>query len=125
MSSHEGYHQTRINGECFLTHRLIWEGANGPIPDGMLVDHRDCNTRNNDPANLRLATHHQNLANTGKRSTNKSGLKGLSWNSHWGYWQGRVGYQGKVHTKSGDLLTVVAWLFTTREELHGEFARHH
>ena len=33
-------------------HREIWKAANGPIPEGALIHHRDGNTLNNDIANL-------------------------------------------------------------------------
>lgn len=32
-----------INSQKVLVHRLTWEWANGPIPEGMTVDHKDCN----------------------------------------------------------------------------------
>mgnify|MGYP001546247430 CR=1 FL=1 len=38
--THDGYGQKRINGVGHYTHRLAYEGANGPIPEGMFVLHR-------------------------------------------------------------------------------------
>ena len=35
-------------------HRLVWFEANGPIPDGFHVHHKDEDKTNNDPANLEL-----------------------------------------------------------------------
>lgn len=49
-------------------HRLVWERANGPIPEGMVIDHKDRNGFNNQKENLRLATSKQN-------SYNRSGCK--------------------------------------------------
>ena len=34
-----GYGRTPANGKQTLTHRLAWELANGPIPDGLFVLH--------------------------------------------------------------------------------------
>ena len=39
-----------------IAHRWIWERANGPIPDGYEIHHRDGDALNNDPANLQLVT---------------------------------------------------------------------
>jgi hypothetical protein len=41
------------------------------------VDHINCIKDDNRISNLRLATRHQNLANTRVRKTNKLGLKGV------------------------------------------------
>lgn len=35
----EGYVKVRSNGRQFWAHRLVWEQANGPIPDGFVVGH--------------------------------------------------------------------------------------
>ena len=34
-----GYGQIGVDGKLMLTHRLAWELANGPIPDGLCVCH--------------------------------------------------------------------------------------
>lgn len=34
-----GYPQRRENGETVRRHRAAWEDVNGPIPDGMVIDH--------------------------------------------------------------------------------------
>src|SRR5664279_3748113 len=50
-----------------LAHRWIWEQANGPIPAGMEIHHRDHDALNNDIKNLMCVTpewhdnHHQRL----------------------------------------------------------------
>lgn len=42
-------------------HRVAWELANGPIPDGMVVRHRCDNPPCVDPAHLELGTQEQNI----------------------------------------------------------------
>src|SRR5215471_4035343 len=37
-----------------LLHRRVWSDANGPIPEGFEIHHRDSDWRNNDPTNLEL-----------------------------------------------------------------------
>lgn len=43
-------------GKMRLGHRVIWEKANGPIPDGCEVHHIDHDTSNNDLENLLVVT---------------------------------------------------------------------
>lgn len=49
----------RINlpdGSRVLEHHLVWEAANGPIPDGMVVHHRNEDKTDNRLENLQLLT---------------------------------------------------------------------
>lgn len=39
-----------------LAHHIIWEEANGPIPEGYEIHHIDHNKQNNDLENLKLLT---------------------------------------------------------------------
>lgn len=61
-AEHEAtYLQVRSMVECnrvhALAHRLVWLHFNGPIPDGMTINHKDGNKHNNHPSNLELATY--------------------------------------------------------------------
>ncbi len=47
----------------YSVHRFIWECFNGPIPDGLEVDHIDGDPKNNKLENLRLGTHKANCNN--------------------------------------------------------------
>lgn len=48
----------RIDGKrrTISRHREVWEQAHGPIPEGMIVHHRDHDKRNNALSNLQLMT---------------------------------------------------------------------
>lgn len=105
-------------------HIQVWEAANGPIPKGYYIDHIDANPLNDALDNLRLALPKENSWNMKTPKSNTSGLKGLSWSKEREMWRGTVTAEGKQHNfRSRDLLEVVAWIYRTRRELHGQFAR--
>src|SRR5450759_2897260 len=60
-------------------HRWVWEQANGPIPDGYEIHHRDFNPANNELSNLELVTsewhnnYHQRLRE--KHRINEQGIE--------------------------------------------------
>lgn len=109
-------------------HRIIWEMFNGPIPDGMLVDHKDGNPWNNHRVNLRLATHRQNLQNRKVSRNSASGVKGVWWNARKKRWQAYI----TTGSKSGRK-TIYLGMFVNKSDaalryneeaikMHGEFA---
>lgn len=71
----DGVIDVKVYGVLYKAHRIIWEMRYGPIPEGMVVDHRDGNKSNNRLDNLRLATHAQNIHN--QRAFNSLGVKGV------------------------------------------------
>lgn len=94
-------------------------------PDGMEVDHQDCDGLNNQRKNLRVCTHAQNLYNRKKTSNNKSGYKGVCWHEEGKKW---------MAVARKDKQTIYLGLFKDPEdaaraydakarELFGEFAR--
>lgn len=44
-----------------LVHRLVWEAFNGPIPEGLQINHLDENKHNNSLTNLSLVTQRENM----------------------------------------------------------------
>ena len=83
-------------GKSWKAHRIIWEMVNGPIPEGMLVDHKDRDPFNNRISNLRLATRSQNNSNCKRRKSNKSGYHGVTWCEDLMKWHPRLKVNGKV-----------------------------
>lgn len=71
-------------------HRLSWALANGPIPDGLFIDHVCHNTLCVRPEHLRLATNKQNLENRGAQANSKSGVRGVNWHKAAGKWRAVV-----------------------------------
>ena len=50
------YKHVTIDGKTRPEHCVVWEAANGPIPEGYVVHHIDGNGRNNDLSNLTIMT---------------------------------------------------------------------
>lgn len=51
----DAYLHRRIGGrkgKMRLAHHIVWEQANGPIPEGMEIHHLDENKKNNDLENI-------------------------------------------------------------------------
>lgn len=68
-----------IDKEIYRAHRLAFLYMTGAAP--YHVDHKDRDGTNNRWDNLRSASKQSNAANTGKRSDNTSGYKGVSYRS--------------------------------------------
>ncbi len=93
-----GYGHARSGGEPQRAHRLAYELAKGPIPEGLLIDHL-CHTPSCVRAeHLRLATFKQNRENlAGSYASSKSGIRGVWWNKRNRKWQCQVGHNGKQY----------------------------
>nr|WP_302597842.1 NUMOD4 motif-containing HNH endonuclease [uncultured Cellulosilyticum sp.] len=44
----------------FLVHRLVYENFISEIPEGLVINHKDMNRKNNDIKNLELISQHEN-----------------------------------------------------------------
>ena len=79
-----GYIDIYYNPKRLAAHRVIWVMHNGPIPDGMMMDHVNGVRSDNRLQNLRLATNRENQWNIiagGRTSKKGNGLpKGVYWN---------------------------------------------
>ncbi len=89
-----GYLRTkvRIDGKAaqVMLHRIVWESAYGPIPDGLQVNHRNGMKADNRLANLELVTARENTEHafaTGLREKVRThcrkGHKLSGWNIYW------------------------------------------
>ena len=72
-----GRHVIGIGGKLFLRSRLVWIGHNGPIPEGMQIDHINRNPKDDRIENLRAVTHRQNQQNRSNQSEYGVGVSRL------------------------------------------------
>ncbi|WP_061807664.1 HNH endonuclease signature motif containing protein [Serratia grimesii] len=92
----KGYIRVMVNRKFYLAHRIIYELHNGPIPDGMQIDHLDGNRTNNAIENLRVSSSSTNQRNKSKQSNNTSGVTGVCFDKSSCKWLARI-----CHTNLG------------------------
>jgi len=94
----QGYGEMRIAGKLVAAHRISYELHVGPIPVGLLVDHR-CHVKSCvAPSHLRAVSYKANAENRdGARKGSKSGEWGVSWHKKTGKWCARVRHNGVIH----------------------------
>ena len=92
----QGYWRIRINGKLYTAHRLAWLYCYGQFPD-CEIDHINGDKSDNRLCNLRIATKKQNQENVTERIDNKSGCRGVFWNTGQQKWTAQVGHCGKRH----------------------------
>jgi len=121
----KGYRCVRIFNRSYLEHHVIWAVVHGEWP--IALDHRFGVERGNGISNLRRATQAQNMQNTKKRRDNKSGFKGVSWDSVNEKWVVRIRMLGGGKYQNigrFDDPSVAHDAYCRRAvELYGEFAR--
>ena len=119
-----GYKFNGFKGETYKTHRLIFFMHHGYLPK--FVDHIDNDRLNNRIENLRAATASQNSWNQRKRSTNTTGIKGISWSERSKRWRARcmVNYKSYFVGSFKTIDEAANAIKAFRAENHKEFARH-
>lgn len=85
------YHVVTVDQYRYLAHRLAFFYFHGWWPDE--IDHINRNPSDNRIENLCASSRHDNMMNTGKRSNNTSGFKGVHWYPQTKKW--RAGYRHK------------------------------
>lgn len=120
-----GYIGIRLLGVCHAAHRLAWLWMTGTWPK-FEIDHINSDPSDNRWANLRDATHAQNLANRkGPASHNKHGTKCVWWDGRRKRWRAAIVKEGRAEHLG---------YFTSQESaraaynlvapvVHGQFAR--
>lgn len=61
----------------FLMHRLVYENFISEIPEGLVINHKDLNRKNNDIKNLELTTQHENNQLKSNNKLDKSKVQAI------------------------------------------------
>lgn len=57
----DGYGVVGVQGKRQMVHKVVWEDVNGPVPEGMQLDHKCKNEPCWNPEHLRLVTPRENV----------------------------------------------------------------
>ena len=118
-----GYIVLCVDRTFFRAHRLAWFYYYGEWPIGD-VDHINRNRSDNRISNLREASRSDNICNSSKRSDNKTGVRGVSFNPRSKNYTVKIEKSGCVFVQHGvkdlDKAKQIAEGFI--KQLHGEFA---
>lgn len=119
-----GYRRVYFEGRRYLAHRLAWFYVFGVWPTHQ-IDHRDGNGLNNRISNLREATTCEQNQNRRMCRSNKSGVKGVSWNKSNQRWHAQIEANGVARHLGSYLTKEDAGKAYEQAalKLHGEFAR--
>lgn len=119
-----GYGKFKTGGKSTLAHRYAWERDNGPIPEGLVIDHACHNTACVNIEHLRLATPTENTRNlNGAGANNKySGVRNVGKMGN--RWRVRITKDGTVHAFGcyDTIEQAQAVAESGRAKLFGEFA---
>ena len=119
-----GYGRLRVNGRVVSAHRYAWERVNGPIPDGLILDHTCYERSCVNVDHLRLATRQQNTqSRSGATPGRIHDLPRGVYRSGRGY-MARVVHNGTPHHLGsfGTVEEASAAAQNKRALLYGEFA---
>ena len=94
-----GYLVGYVNKVRFFSHRVIWALHAGQWPQ-QFIDHINHDGRDNRIANLREASHQQNMSNSKSRKNSTSNFVGVSWDGQRDKWSAQISADGD-HTHLG------------------------
>lgn len=119
----DGYVIVGLYGRLYLAHRLAWLWMTGKWPE-MHVDHINRSKGDNRFANLRQASVPQNLANSGPRTSSKTGIKGVSWCASTQKWRATITVNGRQKSlgRHRELEAAMAAYQAEATRLYGQYA---
>ena len=116
-----GYKKVTIKNKQYYVHRIIYMMHYGILPK--LIDHRDCNPKNNLVENLREATHSQNTINHKGKNKASSGIRNVSFNKQRNKYcvYLKVNQKSKFFGNFDDLELAELVAFEARRKYYGKF----
>jgi hypothetical protein len=93
----QGYGRIGAYGTVKVAHRISYEFAMEPIPEGMVIDHICHNESCVRPSHLRACTQKQNNEHKAQEGFSSSGIRGVTWHKQHKKWYARVGHFGRLH----------------------------
>lgn len=91
----KGYGQFYLDGKDVSAHIVAYEWANGPVPEGLVLDHKDCVRNCVRPSHLQPVTQRQNTENlSGAHKDSKSGVRGVYWHKGRNRWRAEASSHG-------------------------------
>ena len=104
-----------VDGKKRYAHRVVWESAHGPIPDGMQIDHINGIKNDNRLENLRCVTVQQN-------QYNRADVKGFTWDKWSGKWKAQIthNYKNIFLGRYTNLIDARAAYLRKYNEINGE-----
>ena len=118
-----GYETVYVDGKNWRIHRLVFLMHFDYLPS--TIDHINGIRNDNRIENLRAVDNYQNAQNSKLRSTSKSGIKGVSWNTNRQKWCVRINTNKKLkqwYVEDLELAELIA--IEARDKFHGVFANH-
>lgn len=118
-----GYIIIKVNYRPYRAHRLAWLITHGTWPHDE-IDHINGIRTDNRLVNIREATRRQNEANKRISKSNKSGVKGVSWNNKNKKWVACIKSNSrKVHLGYFDSINDAASAYAcAARDMYGEFS---
>ena len=98
-----GYWQFGFKGKIYATHRVVWTLLNGKIPDGLIINHINCERSDNRIENLELVTPQQNSRrakmhiNKEVSALNTSGINGVYEEKTWNGTRTKINYYARSY----------------------------
>ena len=122
IDKYHGYRIIMISKKHYRAHRVVFMYHHNHLPK--TIDHINNDKTDNHIENLRPASDAQNSGNAKLCSRNRSGFKGVHFNTHKNKWRGGVCLNGNTtYTDNFSLIgDAVAAVKILRVRLHGEYA---
>lgn len=96
----DGYWYVKLRQKMYIAQRVVMTMAQGyPVPNDMLVNHKDGNRSNNSVENLEVVTFSENCRKKTNKKISSTGIEHLHWSVQHGYWVVKFNLNFKLFSK--------------------------